>query len=487
MDTGAHSGAVTVSALQNPARALEQLNTPDTDTPTAKTLEQHIETPELETLEQTLPTDPNRTVAKEIAGAAVTPPADPGDASINKLNPTTDTADSGGHRPASQQSPATTYAPPQQQVQTEPPVQAEPPVQVEPPAQTQPPVQTPPPVQTDAARNHTLAYTALQNTPRFNIGSGAGTAPGIGDGGAIIPPRRRPDTDGILLAVYDGLWPGTTGLLDGKPYTHLKPLDSYPFPKEAHNYTEGAEWESVLPDGRRVINRIPFGNGTNTVDQYIQDANGNWIHSRIVDNGHGGYQRWTDTPNGSTYANSPDGDLAERWIFAPGTPTTGEPDHIYTIDQQRTDRDTLDGNIPTTPEGWEAFRSLNQAGVGAEINPPNMPPGYTGNQLEQDLAVLSWLPEGQAGTPQQALRDAAVTRVTAAATAGKGADLPNIVYDQLTTKYLTDINYTPAQLRADLDLINDPTLLPGFTGPVAPGALDAVDAAKTRLAQHAYT
>ncbi|MFT3715632.1 MAG: hypothetical protein QM774_06715 [Gordonia sp. (in: high G+C Gram-positive bacteria)] len=68
---------------------------------------------------------------------------------------------------------------------------------------------------------------------------------------------------------------------------------------DARGRAEGTSWESKDPNGMRVVNQIPVGNGDQTVDQTVYDKNGKvWQRRRVVANGQGGFQRWTSFTDG---------------------------------------------------------------------------------------------------------------------------------------------------------------------------------------------
>ncbi|GAB2525450.1 hypothetical protein [Nocardia heshunensis] len=98
-------------------------------------------------------------------------------------------------------------------------------------------------------------------------------------------------------------------------------------------HKEGDTWEEVLPptpgnpNGIRRVNTIPFGNGTQTVDQVIYNADGTITRSRVVANGLGGYQRWNNDSTGAgSYIDKRTAD-ADSYIqsFSPGQSTSGAP------------------------------------------------------------------------------------------------------------------------------------------------------------------
>ncbi|WP_433598189.1 hypothetical protein ACQPXH_20735 [Nocardia sp. CA-135953] len=98
-------------------------------------------------------------------------------------------------------------------------------------------------------------------------------------------------------------------------------------------HKEGDTWEEFLPptpgnpEGIRRVNTIPFGNGTQTVDQVIYNADGTITRSRVVANGLGGYQRWNNDSTGAgSYVDKQTADLdAYIQSFDPGQSTSGAP------------------------------------------------------------------------------------------------------------------------------------------------------------------
>ncbi|WP_433669679.1 hypothetical protein ACQP06_00580 [Nocardia sp. CA-136227] len=99
-------------------------------------------------------------------------------------------------------------------------------------------------------------------------------------------------------------------------------------------HKEGDTWEEFLPPtpgnskGIRRVNTIPFGNGTQTVDQVIYNANGTITHSRVVANGLGGFQRWNNESTGAgSYVDKRTAEAPARiQSFEPGSSTSGPPD-----------------------------------------------------------------------------------------------------------------------------------------------------------------
>lgn len=132
-------------------------------------------------------------------------------------------------------------------------------------------------------------------------------------------------------------------------YPILADPDSDPFGKpDVSGHQEGDSWTTKLPDGREVINHIPVGNGTQTVDQTIPDGKGGSTNSRITENGAGGYQRWNDDSSGTaSYAakDTPDATVYGQ-SFDRGASTSGSPSHEWgaTADYQHTVTPTYDDN-----------------------------------------------------------------------------------------------------------------------------------------------
>ncbi|WP_146161190.1 hypothetical protein [Nocardia sp. MDA0666] len=98
-------------------------------------------------------------------------------------------------------------------------------------------------------------------------------------------------------------------------------------------HKEGDTWEEFLPptpgnpNGIRRVNTIPVGNGTQTVDQVIYNADGTITRSRVVANGLGGYQRWNNDSTGAgSYVDKQTADTdAYIQSFDPGQSTSGAP------------------------------------------------------------------------------------------------------------------------------------------------------------------
>ncbi|MGW4847365.1 hypothetical protein [Nocardia brasiliensis] len=132
-------------------------------------------------------------------------------------------------------------------------------------------------------------------------------------------------------------------------YPILADPDSDPFGKpDVSGHQEGDSWTTKLPDGREVINHIPVGNGTQTVDQTIPDGKGGFTNSRITENGAGGYQRWNDDSSGTaSYAakDTPDATVYGQ-SFDRGASTSGSPSHAWgaSADYQHTVTPMYDDN-----------------------------------------------------------------------------------------------------------------------------------------------
>ncbi|UFS93413.1 polymorphic toxin type 15 domain-containing protein [Nocardia huaxiensis] len=513
---GLLSGALSMSAassdLNESPRKLKDLTQPttsgETPIPAAESLEQSLPQDQVRSLEQTLPADSaktleqpitltaNQPVLKDVAAVTPSVPANPtpAPAAPQEEKPSRDwtrpkDAPTGGGGTGTGGGGTNTGGggninPPVETVDPEP----------EPPVITLAP--NPGPTTDDLlGTNHERVQDLVDSGARTQF------APyRWANDASITPPRRWPHANGdVSLAYWDGRWPGTDGIVGDQPRIHMKPLDVYGLPDDAHLHKEGDVWWSTLPDGRRVKNTIPFGNGNRSVDQEVQDAQGNWIRSRVVDNGRGGYQRWTDAPDHSaSYANSEEGGPAERWVFGPGTSTAGEPDHVYTVEQQKADAEVLAGGIPTTPEGWASFRSLEQAGADTGIALHNAPPGYSNQQLNQDLSMYSAWHGAAPGTPERLAADAAKLRLDAAGAADAaqvlvnaagantviqpGFGISNQVRSGLTDTLVPQPGYGWDQIRADLALVQGTKPRAGGYGPFS-----AVDLAWQRLESAQYT
>ncbi|MGV9680067.1 hypothetical protein ACWDSJ_32705 [Nocardia sp. NPDC003482] len=111
------------------------------------------------------------------------------------------------------------------------------------------------------------------------------------------------------------------------PVVQPKPVTVDPFGlPDTTGHREGDQWEDTVGGVRRV-NTIPQGNGTQTVDQVIYNADGTVTFSRVVANDHGGYQRWNNDSTGTaSYLNKGDAG-ADAYIqsFDTGTSTSERP------------------------------------------------------------------------------------------------------------------------------------------------------------------
>ncbi|MFI9505660.1 hypothetical protein [Nocardia sp. NPDC052566] len=164
------------------------------------------------------------------------------------------------------------------------------------------------------------------------------------------------------------------------------PRDPFPMP-DTTGRSEGDEWDEVIGD-RTVHYRIPFGNGNQSVDQEITDANGGVTRMRVVANGRDGYQRWTLNADGSAYYESVEhpGALVYSQDFKRGSSTSGRPD----LEMTRTpDRTRI-----ITPSHDESG-----ALVGYDIAVPNKYGMYDNYHYDNDnnLTVSAAKPDGKGG------------------------------------------------------------------------------------------
>ncbi|WP_141717661.1 polymorphic toxin type 15 domain-containing protein [Nocardia altamirensis] len=150
----------------------------------------------------------------------------------------------------------------------------------------------------------------------------------------------------------------------------------------------GDEWDSTLPDGRIVHNRIPFGNGNQTVDQTIPDGKGGFTQSRVAGNGAGGWQRWNVNADGTAFYGSKDDRESGMYAqdFDAGSSTSGAPDrvHVATPDYKGIQNPSFDadGNL-----------------VGVDIAVPNKYGMYDNYHYDNynNLTISSARPDGKGG------------------------------------------------------------------------------------------
>jgi hypothetical protein len=70
---------------------------------------------------------------------------------------------------------------------------------------------------------------------------------------------------------------------------------------EARGRSEGDSWETPLPNGGKIVNTIPEGNGDQSVHQVIENADGTVASTQdVASNGQGGYQRWATNSDGTS-------------------------------------------------------------------------------------------------------------------------------------------------------------------------------------------
>lgn len=153
-------------------------------------------------------------------------------------------------------------------------------------------------------------------------------------------------------------------------------------------HAPGDTWDETLPNGITRTNTIPLGNGLNTVDQVIHNADGTITYSRVVSDGRGGYQRWNNDSTGTaSYYNSGDpGAMGFGQHFMPGTSTTGAPDREF----------------GTTP-GWKEVVSPSYDAdgnlVGYDVGVPNADGLYDNIHYDNDgnRTVTTASPDGFGG------------------------------------------------------------------------------------------
>ncbi|WP_216912799.1 hypothetical protein [Nocardia noduli] len=92
---------------------------------------------------------------------------------------------------------------------------------------------------------------------------------------------------------------------------------------------EGDTWK-VTENGVEVTYTIPAGNGNQSVDRTWTNSAGGTSTNRMVDDGAGGFQSWTDSTNGpATYMNKGQGGTTDGvygQVYDPGNSTSGTPD-----------------------------------------------------------------------------------------------------------------------------------------------------------------
>ncbi|WP_405180997.1 hypothetical protein OG225_07365 [Nocardia sp. NBC_01377] len=92
---------------------------------------------------------------------------------------------------------------------------------------------------------------------------------------------------------------------------------------------EGDTWK-VTENGVEVTYTIPAGNGNQSVDRTWTNSAGGTSTNRMVDDGAGGFQSWTDSTNGpATYMNKGQGGTTDGvygQVYDPGNSTSGAAD-----------------------------------------------------------------------------------------------------------------------------------------------------------------
>ncbi|MGV9414562.1 hypothetical protein ACWDOP_32065 [Nocardia sp. NPDC003693] len=109
----------------------------------------------------------------------------------------------------------------------------------------------------------------------------------------------------------------------------------------------GDEWLTQLPNGTIVVNRIPLGNGNQTVDQEIPDGKGGTTYSRVVAVA-SGWRRWNTHTSGHSFYGEKTGPDEAMYgqHFNPGTSTFGAPDWEFgaSPDYRVVDTPSFDAN-----------------------------------------------------------------------------------------------------------------------------------------------
>lgn len=129
---------------------------------------------------------------------------------------------------------------------------------------------------------------------------------------------------------------------------------------EAHGRQPGDTWTTTLPDGSKIINTIPPGNGDQTVDQTVIGPDGKvQSQHRVTDNGDGGYQRWTTNADGSSgyQTQMADGTNVDGMSWNAGIdPATGNPNSAYQTNWDGTQYRT----VGRTPDGQTVVVDSNR-------------------------------------------------------------------------------------------------------------------------------
>ncbi|MBF6357668.1 hypothetical protein IU449_24490 [Nocardia higoensis] len=153
-------------------------------------------------------------------------------------------------------------------------------------------------------------------------------------------------------------------------------------------HTPGDTWDETLPNGITRTNTIPLGNGLNTVDQVIHNADGTITYSRVVSDGRGGYQRWNNDSTGTaSYYNSGDpGAMGFGQHFMPGTSTSGTPDREF---------GTTPGWAEVVSPSYDADGNL----VGYDVGVPNAEGLYDNIHYDNygNRTVTTAAPNGHGG------------------------------------------------------------------------------------------
>ncbi|MEJ9079307.1 ribonuclease domain-containing protein [Gordonia malaquae] len=152
---------------------------------------------------------------------------------------------------------------------------------------------------------------------------------------------------------------------------------------EAAGRSEGDSWTTDLPNGGKVVNTIPEGNGDQSVHQEILNPDGSVGSVQdVASNGQGGYQRWATNSDGtSAYRaqDTPESEIYGSSWDAGANPATDTPVSTYgqspQMDWSRTDNadgswvdstQRQDGNWDHTSQGSNGDTVYTQSGPQGE-------------------------------------------------------------------------------------------------------------------------
>ncbi|WP_161926868.1 hypothetical protein [Gordonia crocea] len=192
-----------------------------------------------------------------------------------------------------------------------------------------------------------------------------------------------------------------------KPNPKQAPADASAL-GQAAGRKEGDSWETRNADGTKVVYTIPTGNGDQSVDQVTYDKSGKAVsNSRVVSNGEGGFQQWSNDKGGTSSYRSQDKPGADVTTMAwrPGVDASSSPPYSVTTsswDGTRSSTEAVDekgvwsrvDKVKTETGGWETQTTAEDGSVRlARVDPD----GKLHLIGETDAKGTGWVDDGNGG------------------------------------------------------------------------------------------